>query len=181
MFIPDGPEVTYGQLQQQIEAVTAALREGGVQAGEPIAIVLPNNLEFLVAFLATTWARAVAAPLNPGYKVEEFRFYLEDAGAKAVIVPPGDHPAREAARQLQIPIWECGLDAQGQVFVQRQTGQASAESRPIAADAPSDVALFLHTSGTTSRPKGVPLTHGNLMASIANIAATISSRRATAA
>src|SRR5476649_768289 len=72
VFIPDGPEVTYGQLQNQIEAVTKALREGGVQAGEPIGIVLPNNLEFLVAFLGTTWARAVAAPLNPGYKVEEF-------------------------------------------------------------------------------------------------------------
>src|SRR5205814_3319862 len=112
VVIPDGPEVTYGQLQNQIEAVMAALREGGVRAGEPIAIVLPNNLEFLVAFLGTTWARAVAAPLNPGYKVEEFRFYLEDARARAVIVAPGDHPAREAARQLQIPIWECGLDAQ---------------------------------------------------------------------
>ena len=117
VFIPDGPEVTYGQLQKQIEAVTAALREGGIQAGEPIGIVLPNNLEFLVAFLGTTWARAVAAPLNPGYKVEEFRFYLQDAGAKAVIVGPGDHPAREAASQLQIPIWECRLDAKGQVFL----------------------------------------------------------------
>src|SRR5262245_13572336 len=115
VFIPDGPEVTYGQLQNQIEAVTAALREGGIQAGEPIGIVLPNNLEFLVAFLATTWARAVAAPLNPSYKVEEFRFYLEDAGAKAVIVAPGDYPAREAARQLQIPIWECSLSDEWRV------------------------------------------------------------------
>src|SRR5262245_45181448 len=110
VFIPDGVEMRYGQLQSQIEAVTATLREGSVRAGEPIAIVLPNSLEFLVAFLATTWARAVAAPLNPGYKVEEFRFYLEDSGAKAIIVPPGDHPAREAAKQLQIPIWECGAD-----------------------------------------------------------------------
>src|SRR4051794_14935550 len=171
VLIPDGPEVTYGQLQAQVEAVTAALREGGVQAGEPIGIVLPNNLEYLVAFLATTWARAIAAPLNPGYKVEEFRFYLEDAGAGAIIVGPGDHPAREAACQLQIPLWECGLDAQGQVFLQRQTGQPAPNpdrSTPV----PDDVALFLHTSGTTSRPKGVPLTHGNLMASIANIAST---------
>src|SRR5947207_10288880 len=115
VFIPEGFEVTYGQLQNQIEGVTAALREGGVQGGEPIAIVLPNNLEFLVAFLATTWARAVAAPLNPGYKVEEFRFYLEDAGARAVIVAPGEHPAREAARQLQIPIWECEADCKLQI------------------------------------------------------------------
>ena len=174
VFIPDGPEVTYGQLQQQIEAVTAALRAGGVQAGEPIGIVLPNNLEYLVAFLATTWARAVAAPLNPGYKVEEFRFYLEDAGARAVIVAPGDHPAREAAQQLQLPIWECGLDAQGQVFVQLTGGHSplTTHHSPLTTPVPGDVALFLHTSGTTSRPKGVPLTHGNLMASIANIAAT---------
>jgi acyl-CoA synthetase (AMP-forming)/AMP-acid ligase II len=170
VFIPDGLEVTYGQLHGQIEAVTAALREGGVQAGEPIALVLPNTLEFLVAFLATTWARAVAAPLNPGYKVEELRFYLEDAGARAVLVPPGDHPACEAARQLQVPIWECGL-ARGQVCVQRRSGRA-APSPDRSAPTADDVALFLHTSGTTSRPKGVPLTHGNLMASIANIAAT---------
>jgi acyl-CoA synthetase (AMP-forming)/AMP-acid ligase II len=171
VFIPDGVEVCYSQLQQQIEAVMAALREGGIKAGEPVAIVLPNSLEYLVVFLATTWARAVAAPLNPGYKVEEFRFYLEDAGARAVLVPPGDHPAREAARQLQIPIWECGLDAHRQVFVRRQTGQA-APNLDRSSPAAGDVALFLHTSGTTSRPKGVPLTHGNLMASIANIAAT---------
>src|SRR5262245_53721994 len=171
VFIPDGPEVSYAQLQQQIEAVAASLRDGGVQAGKPIAIVLSNGLEFLVAFLATTWARAVAAPLNPGYKVEEFRFYLEDAGARAVVVPPGDHPAREAARQLQIPLWDCGLDAQGQVFVQRQSGQA-APNPDRSPPTPDDVALFLHTSGTTSRPKGVPLTHGNLRASITNIAAT---------
>src|SRR5262249_13759643 len=167
VFIPEGLEVSYGQLQHQTESLITALREGGVQAGEPIAIVLPNSLEFLVAFLATTWARAVGAPLNPGYKVEEFRFYLEDACARSVIVPPGDHPAREAARQLQIPIWECGLNDQGQVFVRRQTGQAVPNpdrSLPTS----GDVALFLHTSGTTSRPKGVPLTHGNLMASIAN-------------
>src|SRR5438874_1037423 len=124
VFIPDGPETTYGQLREQIETVTADLRAGGIQTGEPIGIVLPNNLEFLVAFLATTWARAIAAPLNPGYKVEEFRFYLEDAGAKAILVAPGEHPAREAARQLNIPIWECGLNAQGQVFVRRETGPA---------------------------------------------------------
>ena len=173
VFIPDGPEVTYGQLQNQIEAVTAALRAGGVQAGEPIAIVLPNNLEYLVAFLATTWARAVAAPLNPGYKVEEFRFYLEDAGAKAIIIGPGDHPAREAAKQLQIPIWECGPDCRLQIAdCKLPTDKSPICNLQSAIPQPDDVALFLHTSGTTSRPKGVPLTHGNLMASIANIAAT---------
>src|SRR3954463_4578591 len=106
VLIPDGPEVTYEQLRGQIEAVTASLRQGGVRAGEPVAIVLPNNLEYLVTFLATTWARAIAAPLNPAYKVEEFRFYMEDSGAKSVIVPPGAHPARDAAAQLGLAVWE---------------------------------------------------------------------------
>jgi len=172
VFIPDGPETTYGQLQQQIEGVATALREGGIQTGEPVGIVLPNNLEFLVAFLGTTWARAVAAPLNPSYKVEEFRFYLEDAGAKAIIVGPGEHPAREAARQLNLPVWECGLDAQSRVFIKSQESGVRSQESELQSPVPSDVALFLHTSGTTSRPKGVPLTHGNLMTSIANIAAT---------
>lgn len=179
VFIPDGPEVTYGELQKQIEAAAAALCAGGVQPGAPIAIILPNNLEFLVAFLGTTWARAVAAPLNPGYKIEEFRFYMEDAGVKAVILAPGDSPAREAARQLHLPVWECGLNDQGQVCVRQVSSDAGQvpSCAPHAGDMKrvpraSDVALFLHTSGTTSRPKGVPLTHGNLMTSIANIAAT---------
>jgi acyl-CoA synthetase (AMP-forming)/AMP-acid ligase II len=174
VFIPDGPEATYSQLRGQVESVTGALRAGGVKVGDPIGIVLPNNLEYLVAFLATTWARAIAAPLNPGYKVDEFRFYLEDSGARAVIVGPGDHPVREAARQLQLAIWECALDGEGRVAVRLTNGAGPPvkDHSPAAAPTPADVALFLHTSGTTSRPKGVPLTHGNLMASIANIAAT---------
>ncbi len=177
VIIPDGPEPTYAQLQTQIEAASSALREGGVQAGDAVGIVLPNNLEFLVAFLATTWARGIAAPLNPGYKVEEFRFYLEDAGAKAVIVGPGDHPAREAARQLGIPIWEVKGEGRGgrgetEIKIHRTDGFSSSSLALRPSPLATDVALFLHTSGTTSRPKGVPLTHGNLMASIANIAAT---------
>lgn len=174
VFVPDGPTATYGQLQGQVEAAAAALGAGGIEPGDPIAIVLPNGLEFLVAFLATTWARAIAAPLNSGYKVEEFRFYLEDARAKAIILPPGDHPAREAARQLQIPTWEVQLRGASCDLRVDLSSSSPATGNPqlVTAPTPDDVALFLHTSGTTSKPKGVPLTHGNLMASIANIAAT---------
>jgi non-ribosomal peptide synthetase component F len=109
LFIPDGPEVTSGQLQDQVEAVTTTQREGASRPGSRLALCYPNNLEYLVAFLATTGVRAIAAPLHPVYKVEAFRFYLGDAGARAIMVAPGDLPAREATRQLQILIWECGL------------------------------------------------------------------------
>src|SRR5262249_47818081 len=108
-------------------------------------------------------------PLNPAYKAEEFRFYLEDIGVRVVIASPGEHPAREAARALNLPVWTATRDGQGRVRLEGEgiTHDAKPQAaRPV----PDDVALFLHTSGTTSRPKGVPLTHGNLMASIGNIA-----------
>lgn len=172
VVIPDGgPSVSYAFLEEQISALARVLRQGGIDTGDPVAIVLPNSLEFLVLFLAVPRARAVAAPLNPAYKVEEFRFYMEDAGVRAVIVPPGPHAAREAAEQLKLPIWEARSDAAGKVHLHQVTG-ACKPAPDAGPPGPEDVALFLHTSGTTSRPKGVPLTHGNLMASIRNIAAT---------
>jgi acyl-CoA synthetase (AMP-forming)/AMP-acid ligase II len=171
VILPEGPRtLTYAQLREQITTLAEALTRGGLQAGDPVAIVLPNGTEFLATFLAATWARTVAAPLNPAYKMDEFRFYLKDIGPRTVIVPPGEHPAREAAGQLNLPVWEARLDAQGQV---RLEGLANVGPwRRATSPQPEDVALFLHTSGTTSRPKGVPLTHRNLMTSIRNIVAT---------
>lgn len=170
VIIPqNAPQISYLQLRAQIMSLAAALRCGGIRPGQPVSIVLGNNLEYLVTFLATTLARAVAAPLNPAYKVEEFKFYMEDAGAKAVIVPPGDHPAREAAAQLKLPAWEVSLDNAGHVRLEGPTVTLTVADDP---PRPDDVALFLHTSGTTSRPKGVPLTHQNLMASLRNIVGT---------
>ncbi len=172
VVIPDGgPSLTYRRLREQIAGLADALRKGGVRTGDSVSMVLPNGLEYLTTFLATTWARAVAAPLNSSYKVEEFRFYLEDAGSRAVIVPPGDHPARQAASQLGVAIWEAKLDPQGTVQIERVSGSA-ASAGDDGPPRPDDVALFLHTSGTTSRPKGVPLTHENLMTSIRNIVGT---------
>src|SRR6266404_525468 len=107
VVVPEGgPTLTYGQLGEQIARMADALRRGGVRPGDPVSIVLGNGLDFLVAFLATTAVRAIVAPLNPAYKAEEFRFYLEDAGARAIIAPPGEQPARQAAAELKLPVWE---------------------------------------------------------------------------
>ncbi len=162
--------VTHAALRRQIEALAAALHRGGIRPGDPVSIVLPNGLEYLATFLAVTWARAVAAPLNPAYKVEEFKFYMEDAGARLVILAPGEHPARTAAAQLNLPVWEVRRDASGNVVFDGPALPAGAVNPEP--PRPDDVALFLHTSGTTSRPKGVPLRHANLMASLRNITAT---------
>jgi acyl-CoA synthetase (AMP-forming)/AMP-acid ligase II len=162
---------TYRELADQVEATAGLLRKAGCRPGEVVTAVLPNGLENLVTFLAVTRARLVAAPLNPAYKAEELRYYLEDLGAKAVIGPAEDHPIREVARALGLPFWAAARDTAGRV---RLSGDGWPEGTATSPDLPSpdDTALFLHTSGTTSRPKGVPLTHGNLMASIGNIAAT---------
>lgn len=158
----------YSSLMEQVRLLACAVGDGPVPPGEVVALVLPNGLAYLVAFLGVVRARRVAAPLNPAYKPEEFRFYLEDAGARAVIAPPGAHPVRDVARAMGLPVWTPYRDRFNLVRLEGEHLPASAEverDQPI----PDDVALFLHTSGTTSRPKGVPLTHGNLAASIGNI------------
>src|SRR6516164_5215964 len=78
VIIPeDHCSTTYQGLGRQVEALAASLQKSGLQAGDAVAIVLPNGLEYLVSFLAATWAKLIAAPLNSAYKNEEFRFYLE--------------------------------------------------------------------------------------------------------
>jgi acyl-CoA synthetase (AMP-forming)/AMP-acid ligase II len=172
VIIPDGgPTLTYAKLRERVASLAEALRQGGVRPADPVSIVLPNGLEFVTTFLAVTWVRAVAAPLNPAYKSEELRFFMENCGARAVIVPPGKHPARDAAVKLNLPAWEARLDAQGRIQL-AQPAVTPASTGDSDVPRPDDVALFLHTSGTTSHPKGVLLTHSNLMTSLHNIVHT---------
>ncbi len=164
-----GSEVTYDQLRQQVEVLIDKLNELGLGRGNRIAIALPNGLEMIASFLAASIVGA-AAPLNPAYRVDEFKFYLEDTGARALIVPPtGCDEAREAAGD-QTLIIDADLDDHGQV---RFSSKGTA-GPPLAREYPNpdDIALVLHTSGTTSRPKRVPLSHRNLMISARNVAET---------
>ena len=138
--------------------------------------MLPNGAEVIIAFLGAAVA-ATAAPLNPGYTEDEFRFYLEDTAARALIVPPG---GAEAARRAAAPgtiVIEAALERTA-----RCSSPALRRARPGARRASpdgDDVALVLHTSGTTSRPKRVPLRHRNLIASVGNIVAHLRARRRT--
>lgn len=161
--------VSYAALSQAVDSLATTLRQSGLRPGDPVAIVLPNGLEYLVAFLAATRARLVAAPLNSAYKAEEFHFYLSDIGARALIGPPDAHTAHGPARELGLPTWAARRDAHDNVRLEGDGVVSSAGPAPELPRA-DDVCLFLHTSGTTSRPKLVPLTHGNLSASVRNIA-----------
>jgi len=172
VVIPGGPELSFAAFRQQILRVTDQLVAYGITAGDRLSSALVNGLEYATVFLGTTFARAVAAPLNPNYTVEEFLFYLEDTQSKAMIVPKnGGAVAREAARQMGVPIWEVWFDGKN-VQLQATSDVPILRTVVPVTPLPSDVALILHTSGTTSRPKAVPLNHGNLMTSVRNIAKT---------
>jgi acyl-CoA synthetase (AMP-forming)/AMP-acid ligase II len=171
LVVPEGgPVVTYHSLRNQIEALATTLQALGLGRGDRVAMALPNGIEIITAFLSITAAAATAAPLNPAYTAEEFRFYLEDIEAKALIVPPGGGEQARAVAPTGTLLIETSLSPPGRVRF--EIAGSSASSRVQTDPTPDDVALFLHTSGTTSRPKGVPLSHTNLLASAANVVAT---------
>jgi acyl-CoA synthetase (AMP-forming)/AMP-acid ligase II len=160
--------ITYGQLRSQVAAVAEALAGAGIGPGDRVGMALPNGLPTIVAFLAASEA-GTAAPLNPGYKEEEFRFYLEDTNARVLLLPAeGADDARRAAGD-RVPVLTVAMDDAGTVSLSGATGTATG-TRSVTPPAVDDVALILHTSGSTGRPKRVPLKHANLSISARNVA-----------
>ncbi len=165
-----GLRLSYADLAREVEASARGFAGLGIGRDDRVALVFPNSAEGLVMFLAAAWVGA-AAPLNPAYREEEFRFYLEDTRARALVVPPvaAATAARAAAGDLMVI--EATFDLDGRLVLESSRGGGEADSTAALPDA-EQVALVLHTSGTTSRPKLVPLRHRNLMASVQNIVAT---------
>jgi acyl-CoA synthetase (AMP-forming)/AMP-acid ligase II len=159
-----GIRITYGGLRKQVQDVAAALAAAGVKRGDRVGMAMPNGIPNVVTFLAAAMA-GTAAPLNPAYKEEEFKFYLDDTSAKVLLLPPeGIDDARRAAGST-VPILTVEMDASGIVSL-----SGTAAGAPVAAPALDEPALVLHTSGSTGRPKRVPLSHANLSISAGNVA-----------
>ena len=168
--------LTYGGLRKQVSATIAALNDFGIGRSDRVAIVLQNGPEMATAFISIACC-TTTAPLNPAYKLDEFEFYLADLGAMALVVEEGsDSPVVEAARAHKIRILDLCIDgtrASGTFSLKpRDTGATSQSPNGGLAGA-DDIALVLHTSGTTSRPKIVPLSQANVCASARNIQATL--------
>jgi oxalate---CoA ligase len=159
--------LTYRDLRAAIDHIAHSLGGAGIGPGDPVAMVMPNSPEFVVTFLGILGAGAAAAPLNPSYTEPEYVAYLEDIAPKAIVYR--SEPAliaHRAAKALRI----------AELCVERSKGDELALTGP---DVPPgdptvdrDVALLLHTSGTTGKPKGVPLRRSNLAASVKSIANT---------
>jgi acyl-CoA synthetase (AMP-forming)/AMP-acid ligase II/acyl carrier protein len=166
---PKRAPLTYDGLRTHIEDTVKTLDAMGVGRNDRVAIVLPNGPEMAVAFLAVA-SGATSAPLNPAYGANEFDFYLSDLNAKALIIQSGmDSPARTIAQARGIPVIELSpmFEAEAGLFTLMGDKRPSTAKSDFAQ--PNDVALVLHTSGTTSRPKIVPLAQTNLCTSAHNI------------
>ncbi len=172
----DERPLSYGDLRALVSRSSEQLNTLGIGRNDRVAIVMPNGPHMVTAFVCIASA-ATTAPLNPGYTREEFDFYLSDLGVKALVVARNsDSPAVAAARGAGLRVLELtgdpaagagaftlgSHDAREAPFPER-TGPAAA----------TDTALVLHTSGTTSRPKIVPLSQSNVCASARNIGKTL--------
>jgi acyl-CoA synthetase (AMP-forming)/AMP-acid ligase II len=171
---PDRAWLTFGGLRALTDQTIEMLRATGIGRDDRVAIVLPNGPEMAAAFV-TIAQGAVTAPLNPAYREDEYDFYLSDLKAKALVVAEDyDGPALPAAQKHGLTILRLSFDSATPagtftLKAEGETGGAADAARP----GPDDIALILHTSGTTSRPKIVPLTQANVSASAQNIGAAL--------
>jgi acyl-CoA synthetase (AMP-forming)/AMP-acid ligase II/acyl carrier protein len=170
---PSDETLNFRQLHHQISALVNALNLRGIGRGDRVALVLPDGLVSAVTFLGVA-SGATSAPLNPSYREQEFISMFDDLRPKAVIVEAeSDVAAVGAAKARSIPLLRLSLardDGSSNFLLQ---GEAIGPPVPTGFASAADVALMLFTSGTTARPKLVPLTHANLLASASNIATTL--------
>jgi acyl-CoA synthetase (AMP-forming)/AMP-acid ligase II/acyl carrier protein len=162
ILAPGRAPLTYGRLRAHINDVVQTLHSMGLGRNNRVALMLPNGPETAVAFLAVA-AGATCVPLNPAYGANELGFYLAELHAEALIVQAGmDSPARAVAQAGGLRIIELSpaLEAEAGLFT--LTGETRMRAGPHRFAQPYDVALVLHTSGTTSQPKTVPLTHNTI-------------------
>jgi acyl-CoA synthetase (AMP-forming)/AMP-acid ligase II len=172
---PGRASLTHDGLRGLTKKTVAALNGMGIGRGDRVAIVLPNGPEAATSFVAIACG-ATTAPLNAAYRADEFEFYLSDLNAKALVILEGmESPARAVAAARKIPVVALVPNANGPAgdFALRPEAPLAGTPRLPGFATAEEIALVLHTSGTTSRPKIVPLRHINITASAYHIGATI--------
>ncbi len=170
---PGRKPLTYSRLRRHLAETLRELNRLGIGRNDPVGIVLPTGPEMASAFVAIGAAAAVA-PLNPAYRREEFGFYLHDLGARLLVAQEGlDTPARAVANNLGIPIAELHPNSEAAGLFSLMGALPSRRTNRGGMAGSEDIALVLHTSGTTSRPKMVALSNRNVCSSAANVAASL--------
>ena len=161
--------VTYGELAAAVNRTADYLLALGIQPGDRVAVQLPKCLPFIYFHLAALQIGAIFLPLNPAYPPAELRYFLADSGARLFVADAADQSKLD-------PLTDSLPDHQKTtyIFKPQDSGANWLEDRcstrdyPLPSD-PDQTAMMLYTSGTTSRPKGAQITHGNLTANIASL------------
>lgn len=168
--VPDGTAVVYGdrrwtwrEVDESADACAAALVKRGLHAGDRVALLLGNSIDFVIAYYGIARAGLVCVPLNPAYTVAEVAVMLADSGARMVLVQESTREVGEASADA-LPGCEvvCVGTSDWSDLLASGAGTVLAEP-PTSPDA---LALLLFTSGTSGRPKGAMLTHGALRANV---------------
>ena len=171
---PDRAPLTYHRLHANLDATIRALNRMGAGRNDRVALLLPQGPEMAVALMAVV-AGATCIPLNPALRTSECEFYFADLNPTLLVLQAGmDVPARSVATKRGIPIIELVPDPRAEAGSFTLVGKGRPASVPWMDTQPDDVALMLYTSGTTSKPKLVPLTHINLCASAHHLRASLS-------
>jgi long-chain acyl-CoA synthetase len=154
--------VTYGELDESSSRVAGLLAGRGVRPGQPVAIMLPNVPEFAAVYYGVLRAGGIVVPMNPLLKAREVTYYLADSGAPLIFA------WHTAADEVATAAAQAGAEA---VLLEPGTfGDLLASAFAVwdvVDRTPDDTAVLLYTSGTTGRPKGAELTHGNLITNAA--------------
>ena len=174
---PDRTPLTFAALRSLIGTTIGQLNALGIGRNDRVGIVLANGPEMATCFMACACG-VTSAPLNPAYRADEFEFYLNDLNAKALIVEQNSASAAIAvAEKLGVRIIDLVANATqgaGSFTLVPRDGTVAAKAVEQGGYAlPGDISMVLHTSGTTSRPKIVPLSQSNLVASASNIRNTL--------
>jgi len=161
---------TYRKLEEEINRLAGGLLELNVKFGERIAIFLHNRPEFLVVYFAILRLGAIPVPLNYLWKEEELSFVVSDSGAKILFTETNFLQTGLNLRN-RIPTLEKVVVIEGdtttpEVVIAYRSLFRSEQKKPLPITAGSDVAVLIYTSGTTGFPKGVMLTHDNLLANV---------------
>ncbi len=165
---PGRRPLTYQGLLTQTHAVRAALNSMGIGRNDRVVIAVENGPEMAVAFIAMA-SCVTCVPLNPNYRADEFEFYMSRLNAKALVVDSENGSAAKAAgTALGLSIIELSPERDAEAGIFQLSGGAGLSKPREGFAQPEDQALLLHTSGTTSAPKNVALTHGNICSMATN-------------
>jgi acyl-CoA synthetase (AMP-forming)/AMP-acid ligase II len=161
-----GQRITNREFAARVHAAAAAMREAGVGEGDVVALLLQNCPQFLETAFAANCVGALFLPLNYRLAADEWHYILDHAGAKLLVSEPEHHDPIATIRG-ELPalaqLWSIGEPGPGWLPFERLVRDRLGGRVAVLARGEHDVQRLMYTSGTTSRPKGVPITYGNLL------------------